>query len=252
MLNGWIKIHRKILDHWVSQEPELLSMWIRLLAETNHSDTKKMFNGSLVEIKRGQLIFGLNAFSAKSGITVAKLRRYLKLLETDGMINKQNTSKYSLITITCFDEYQSTDKQNTSKEQADNKQTTRRQQHRKNVKNEEEGKEDNKGDKSHLSQYDLSSWPSIPDRDLFDDWIKAKKKAKGSISQRAINTVGSELHKAIAMGYSVADCLTKAESRQWKGFEASWMGGNVNDGNQSVLDEALRLHNERIANNDQW
>ncbi len=135
MLNGWIKLHRKILDNWVSQEPELFAVWMRLLIEANHSDAKKMFNGSLVEIKRGQLIFGLPAFSAKSGVSVAKLRRYLDMLKADSMIDRQTTSKYSIITITCFDQYQLDDRQIAGKSQADDRQIAGKQQHYKNVKN---------------------------------------------------------------------------------------------------------------------
>lgn len=123
-MQGWIKLHRKILDHWCASEPEALAVWCRLMLEANHKTNKKMFNGKLIEIKRGQLIFGLNAFSAKSGVSVAKIRRYLKLFETEQMISKQITSKFSVITITCFDDYQGDDKQNTSKTQADDKQAT--------------------------------------------------------------------------------------------------------------------------------
>jgi len=123
-MQGWIKLHRKILDHWCASEPEALAVWCRLMLEANHKTNKKMFNGKLIEIKRGQLIFGLNAFSAKSGVSVSKIRRYLKLFETERMIDKQITSKFSIITITCFDDYQGDDKQNTSKTQANDKQTT--------------------------------------------------------------------------------------------------------------------------------
>lgn len=123
-MQGWIKLHRKILDHWCASEPEALAVWCRLMLEANHKTNKKMFNGKLIEIKRGQLIFGLNAFSAKSGVSVAKIRRYLKLFETEKMISKQITSKFSVITITCFDDYQGDDKQNASKQQAGDKQKT--------------------------------------------------------------------------------------------------------------------------------
>jgi hypothetical protein len=138
--NGWIKLHRKIMDHWVSQEPELLAVWVRLLCEANHSDVKKLFNGSVVTIKRGQLIFGLDAFSVKSGVSVSKLRRYIKLLETDSMIDRQKTSKYSIITVTCFDDYQSIDRQTTGDQQAIDRQSTGNRQHYKNVKNVENDK----------------------------------------------------------------------------------------------------------------
>ncbi len=122
MLLGWIKLHRQLLDNWIMTEPEALSVWVRFLLEANHETKKKMLNGSLVEIKRGQLIFGLEAFSARSGVSVAKLRRYLKLLESDGMINRLKTAKYSIITIASFDSYQSVDRQTTSKQQANDKQ----------------------------------------------------------------------------------------------------------------------------------
>ena len=144
MLNGWLKLHRSLLSHWVASEPESLAVWIRLLTEANHKPSKKRFNGSLIDVDRGQTIFGLNAFSDKSGITKAKLRRILNELESDGMISRQITNKYSLITITCFDKYQGDDTQDASKTQANNKQTTSKSQHLKNDKNNKNDKEENK------------------------------------------------------------------------------------------------------------
>lgn len=121
MLLGWIKLHRQLLDNWIMTEPEALSVWVRFLLEANHETKKKMLNGALVEIKRGQLIFGLEAFSARSGVSIAKLRRYLLLLEKDGMINRLKTAKYSLITITSFDSYQDSSSLNAGKSQANDK-----------------------------------------------------------------------------------------------------------------------------------
>lgn len=47
------------------------------------------------------------------------------------------------------------------------------------------------------------SWPCLPDAQLIKDWLISKKKAKGSISQSAIDTVGKELHRAVMMGLTV-------------------------------------------------
>lgn len=142
MLHGWLKLHRSLLSHWVASEPESLAVWIRLLSEANHKASKKRFNGSLVDVARGQTIFGLNAFSDKSGVSKAKLRRILNELESDGMISRQITNKYSLITITYFEKYQGDDTQDASKPQASSKQTASKSQHRKNDKNGKNGKED--------------------------------------------------------------------------------------------------------------
>lgn len=119
---GWIKVHRALLDHWCATEPEALAVWIRLLCEANFESKKSMINGCLIDVQRGQLVFGLDAFSKKSGVSVAKLRRIISMLESDGMISRQKTSKYSLISIACYDKYQDDDRQTAGKEQANNNQ----------------------------------------------------------------------------------------------------------------------------------
>ena len=119
---GWIKIHRALLDHWCATEPEALAVWVRLLCEANFEDKKANIGGRLIDVKRGQLVFGLNAFSDRSGVSVKVIRRVISQLESDGMLGKQNFNKFSLITITCYDEYQDEGKQKASKGQAEGKQ----------------------------------------------------------------------------------------------------------------------------------
>lgn len=222
--NGWIKVHRKMLDHWVSQEPELFAFWMRLLLEANHSDTKRMFNGSLIEIRRGQTLFGLEAFEAKSGISKKKLRRYLDMLESEGMLGRQKTNKYSLISITNYNSYQVEGSQEAGKGQAEGKPRASQGQHLENVKNGENGKKTDippKSPKGDDVNYD--SWPCLPEPQTLKDWLKARKKAKGAHTQTAIDRIGKELHKAVAMGYTVEDCISLAATKTWRGFEAEWM-----------------------------
>jgi len=122
-MSGWIKLHRGIFDHWIAGDPEYLCVWLRMLTDANFEDKKHLFNGALIEIKRGQIIFGLEAWSAKTGVTISKLRRLLDMLEKDRMIDRQKTNKYSLISILNYSLYQDDDRQNASKTQADDKQT---------------------------------------------------------------------------------------------------------------------------------
>lgn len=121
---GWLKIHRDLLSHWCSQDPNFLAVWIRLLLEANFETKKTLINYSPIEVKRGDVIFGLNAFSEKSGVSVSKLRRIMKVLEDEGMIDRQKTNKYSIISITNYDQYQLDDRQNAFKQQSDDIQTT--------------------------------------------------------------------------------------------------------------------------------
>ncbi len=88
------------------------------------TDKATAFNGKMLTIKRGQLVFGLNAASARLNISVRRLRKYLDWFETDDMIDKQVTNKFSIISITNYAQYQDTGKQPSSKSQATAKQTS--------------------------------------------------------------------------------------------------------------------------------
>ena len=121
---GWIKIHRALLDHWCATEPEALAVWVRLLCEANFEDKKANVYGQLVEVKRGQVVYGRKEFSKRSGVTEMKLRRIMSMLESDGMIIQHKKSKFTLVSVTYYDEYQDANQQTTSKQPANNQQTT--------------------------------------------------------------------------------------------------------------------------------
>jgi len=131
-MEGWISLHRSLLNHWMAEEPEAMALWIRMLLEANHSSVQKMFNGTLINIERGQLIFGLEACNKKTGIKIHKLRKFLNLFEKDSMIRRQRFNKYSLISITNYDSHQS----DTGKAQAKRRQSAGKAQHYNNVNNE--------------------------------------------------------------------------------------------------------------------
>jgi hypothetical protein len=127
-MTGWIKLHRKFLQwEWFTVD-EMVKLFIYLLLSANHEDGN--FQG--VEVKRGQVITGLNKLSFNTGISIQTLRTCLKRLEKTSEINIQSTNKFSIITICNYDTYQSdqqaTNKQPnkplTSNQQATNKQLT--------------------------------------------------------------------------------------------------------------------------------
>ena len=143
---GWIKLQRDIMDHWIAQDNEYLAVWVRMLAEANFSDRKTVINGALVEVKRGQLVFGLESYSEKTGVSVRRLRKLLELLESDSMIDRQKGNKFSLISIVNYAKHQDDDRQKAGESQADDKQTSSEGQakgstiRKKELKEGEEGK----------------------------------------------------------------------------------------------------------------
>lgn len=218
---GWIKVHRALLDHWCATEPEALSVWVRLLCEANFENKKIMINGCLIDVERGQLVFGLDAFSKKSGVSVAKLRRIISMLESDGMISRQKTSKYSLISISCYDKYQEDDRQIAGKSQAKDNQIAAPKEV-KNLRSEEDKK-----DKQDPAGADIDFSPLRMTTEQVEEVKRIRRKNKcGAITQRVVNTLAKEFELAAKKGWGPEDILSEWELRGWKGFKAEWVTPN--------------------------
>ena len=218
---GWIKVHRALLDHWCATEPEALAVWVRLLCEANFESKKSMINGCLIDVERGQLVFGLDAFSKKSGVSVSKLRRIISMLESDGMISRQKTSKYSLISISCYDNYQEDDRQIAGKSQAKDNQIAAPKEV-KNLRSEEDKK-----DKQDPAGADIDFSPLRMTTEQVEEVKRIRRKNKcGAITQRVVNTLAKEFELAAKKGWGPEDILSEWELRGWKGFKAEWVTPN--------------------------
>ena len=89
---GWIKLDRAIRQNFVWDEPEALKLWLELIMTANIKPVKKLFNGKLISVKRGQLVFGRLAFSQRLGISESRIRRYIKMFESEQMISQDRKS----------------------------------------------------------------------------------------------------------------------------------------------------------------
>ena len=133
---GWIKLHRKMLDNPVVwKDSDHLSVWIYLLLNATHKDMDVLFKSKRITLKPGQLITGRKSIASQLSISDSKVKRVLLAFESDHQIDRQRSNKNSLITILNWCEYQQNDQQNdqqvTSKRPASDQQVTTN----KNIKN---------------------------------------------------------------------------------------------------------------------
>ena len=219
---GWIKIHRALMDHWSSSEPEALSVWIRMLCEANYEEKTTLIHGQLVTVKRGQLIFGLEKFSSRSGVSVKKLRRIVEMLVSDGMLGRQIMQRFSVITITCYEKYQELGKQEAGTGQAEgNRRATPKEV---NNSRSEEGKKD----KQDPAGADIDFSPLRMTTEQVEEVKRIRRKNKcGAITQRVVNTLAKEFELAAKKGWGPEDILSEWELRGWKGFKAEWVTPNT-------------------------
>jgi len=141
-MSGWIKLHRKVREHWIFQEKRKFSRfeaWVDLLMMANHKDNKFLLGNELIEVNRGQLVTSELKLMERWRWGKSKLRDFLKLLEEDGMIVRKSDRKKTVITICNYNEYQDYDSENrpqTDHEQTNNGLLSDTNKNDKNVKNE--------------------------------------------------------------------------------------------------------------------
>lgn len=105
-MSGWIKIHRDITKHWIFQDAEKFKWWIDMLFLASYEDNKTNVGSKIVEVKRGQFIGSLSFFMKRWGVGKERIINYLRLLQSDGMIDKVSDKNITLITICNYESYQ--------------------------------------------------------------------------------------------------------------------------------------------------
>ena len=136
MCNGWIKLHRKILDWEWFTSPSTLQLFIYLLLRANKEDKK--WRGIL--IKRGQLVTSVATISEETKLSTQQVRTSLNRLKSTNEITSKTTNRFTLVPVCKYESYQLYDEtEQQTKQQAlqqtNNKQITNKQHQLKNNKN---------------------------------------------------------------------------------------------------------------------
>ena len=111
-MTGWISLHRSIQKHWLFEEKRKFSRfeaWIDILMMVNHTDNKIMHDGDLITVKRGQRITSLRQLGERWSWSITKVDKYLKTLESDGMLVVKKDTKKTVLTVVNYDDYQDED-----------------------------------------------------------------------------------------------------------------------------------------------
>ena len=117
-MSGWIKLHRSIKDHWLYTENRVFSKfeaWNDILLSVNFSDAKQVIKGKIYNIKRGESTMSLETWAKRWNWDKSKVRRFLTLLQSDGMIVLVSDNITTHLTVCNYASYQ--DERNASETQ---------------------------------------------------------------------------------------------------------------------------------------
>ena len=110
---GWIKLHRKIKEHWLWPKGyySKFEAWIDLILLANHSQGKVPIGSRLITVERGQLLTSQLQLAKRWGWNRKTVNTFLKLTKSDEILDFRSSSEadtgYTLVTIRNYNKYQS-------------------------------------------------------------------------------------------------------------------------------------------------
>jgi len=235
-LSGWIKLHRALSDHWLASNPDSLSVWVHMLMIANHAETKRQINGSVVVVLPGQIITSRRSLSEKTGVQESKVERILKRLESEQQITQRGLSKFRVISIVNWAEYQSSEQQ--SEQRVNSRRTADEQQVNTPEEvlpggNTQEGKEvksscDQQAESPKASRIPLTDifdayarcLPALPQLRIIDEARKAMIRSRWNADERFQSV---EFWERFFTHVSESDFLMGRTDRPWTGCCFDWL-----------------------------
>ena len=102
MTNGYIKLHRKILDNGVFTDAELLKVFVWCILKAN--TTPNIVYGRKVDV--GQFITGRVSAAEELHLKPSTVYKRMQVLKKQGYIDINSNTKNSLVTVVKFRSYQ--------------------------------------------------------------------------------------------------------------------------------------------------
>lgn len=103
---GWIKLHRKLMDHWIWDNPEKLKWWLEIILLANHTDKKILNNNQLEVMERGTFHTSELKLAKRWNVSRNTVRKFLSLLESDNMISIKKANNGTTIKVHNYGLYQ--------------------------------------------------------------------------------------------------------------------------------------------------
>ena len=226
---GYIAIHRVIRTHWLWDKNRVFSdfeAWLDLImfARWEKEPTKQRIGNKLYTVGRGEQIRSIKTLSKTWNWSASKTRRFLVLLESDGMIALKSDSQTTHVTICNYDTYQ---KERIADESQVNRIRIASEFQVNTIEERKERKERNKGDNiGDVEKPKRFSPPTLSDaQDYFVE--------RGSNPSEAINFYEFYGSKGWKVGSS--------PMKDWKMAASRWIRKN-NDGTHTSVSQQGSLY----------
>lgn len=239
-LNGYIKLHRKLVDWEWYTDVNVKVVFLHLLLTANFK--KNVYQG--IEVLPGQTIVGTNALAVNTGLSRQQVRTALNKLVLTNEITIKSTNKFSLVTIENWASYQFENETSTNK--STNK-STNNQPH---LKNDKKYKEDisnkcvymNNSIKGEGERENTHPFGEFSNVFLTDDEY-ARLTSKYMRVDQLIDKVSIWLTEHTRKNHYAA-CLTFARNDSWEKRKAEPKKGKSEAKEKPLTEEDKKRHHE--------
>lgn len=111
MAEGWVKLHRKLMDNdlWKEKPFSRGQAWVDLIMLASHKDKEFLFDSVYLPIYKGEIITSKRKLGTRWGWSNSKVDKFLFELEKVKMLSVKSDTKKSTLKITNYEQYQGFD-----------------------------------------------------------------------------------------------------------------------------------------------
>ena len=183
MKDGFILIHRKLLDWEWYQNTNDTRLFIHFLLKANWKDGTYKGN----EIPRGSFVTTFNKLAEETGLSIQQIRTSIKHLKLTQEITQEQHGYFSVITIRKYNDYQ-LDNTQINTQATDEQQTYR-------IKEKKEKKSKKESISKDIPKKEIKYFESLKVNTIFNEFLEVRKKLKAVNSERAIKSLINELNE---------------------------------------------------------
>lgn len=219
-MEGWIKIHRKILENpIICKDSDYLAVWIYLLLNATHKEIPALFKGKKIILQKGQLITGRKSMSNQLKISESKIYRIINDFKSEQQIEQQTSNQNSLISILNWDKYQQIEQQN--EQQMNNERTTSEQRvntnkNDKNVKNDKNNVKEKNTKRKTFEDIFSENHFSEQLENTIKDFIDMRKTIKKPMTSKALELLIKNLEKLTNLEEEKIAILNQSIEHSWQ------------------------------------
>lgn len=214
MAEGWVKLSRQLTEHWLWKRFPFSygQAWVDLILIANHEDVKIPYKGKMIICKKGTVNRSISSLAERWKWSRDKTRRFLDLLEADGMCVVNATTNRTTITLVNYESFQVSPSTNSTTNDTTDKATSRQRV---------DTNKNDKNDKNILPKGNRATF-SPPTLDEVRDYCNERN--NNVVPEKFINFYESK-------GWMVG----KNKMKDWKAAVRNWEGGvRKNGGNNNT------------------